>query len=103
MKTYEMHQAKGERITVSSLAQARKVMADFKPFADKFLVEVNGTTSVEDEPFAFLERIATRWNANHEVMKTMEADEELYLAERKAADIARAQAIKEMASLLRDD
>ena len=77
MKIYEMHQAKGERITVSSLAQAQEVMADFEPFADKFLAEVERATSVEDEPFAFLQRIATRWNANYEVWKAMEADEEL--------------------------
>ena len=33
----------------------------------------------------------------------MEADEELQLAERKAADIERARAIKEMARKCRDD
>ena len=103
MKIYEMHQAKGERITVSSLAQAQQVMADFEPFADRFLAEVERATSVEDEPFAFLQRIATRWNANYEVWKAMEADEELQLADRKTADIERAQAIKEMARKCRDN
>ena len=103
MKIYEMHLAKGERIPVSSLGEAQRVMADFEPFADKFLAEVERATSVHDESFAFLQRIATRWNANYEVWKVMEADEELQLAERKTADIKRARAIKEMARKLRDD
>lgn len=102
MKTYDMHQANGERITVSSLAQAQQVMANFEPFADKFLAEVDKVTSVEDEPFGLLQRIATRWNANYEIWQAMEADEELRLAERKATDIGRAQAIKEMARKCRD-
>ena len=103
MKIYEMHQAKGERITVSSLAQAQQVMADFEPFADKFLAEVERATSVEDEPFAFLQRIATRWNANYEVWKVMDADDELKLVEMKAADTQRAQAIRDMARKCRDN
>lgn len=103
MKIYEMHQAKGERITVSNLAQAKQVMAGFEPFVDRFLAEIDGAKSVEDEQFAFLQRIATRWNANYEVWQAMEADEELQLAERKAADVERARAIKEMARKCRDD
>ena len=78
-------------------------MADFEPFADRFLAEVNKTTSIGDQPFAFLEHLATRWNASYEVWKAMEADEELQLFDRKTADIKRAQAIKEMARRCRDD
>ena len=97
MKTYKMHQATGEQVTVYSLAQAQQVLAGFEIFADRLLIEVKKATSIDDEAFALLQCVTTRWNANYEVWKAMEADEELQLAERKAADIECAQNIKEMA------
>jgi len=102
MKTYEMIQANSEKITVSSMEQANRVMAGFEPYADKFLADVGATTSIDDELFAFFQRIAVRWNANYEVWKVMDADDELKLVEMKAADTQRAQAIRDMARKCRD-
>lgn len=103
MKSYEMIQANGEKATISSSAEARQVMAGFEPFADRFLADIDSVTSVDAASFAFLQRIADRWDTNCNVLKALEADGELMLAEKKAADIKLAQAIKEMARQCRDE
>lgn len=100
MKSYEMIQANGEKITVSSPAEARQVMAGFEPFADRFLAEVETVTSVDAESFAFLQRVADRWNTNHEIFEKIEA--EGTLAEKKAVETERARAMKEMARKCKD-
>ena len=97
MKIYELQQATGEPVAVSSLAQAREVLAEFELQADRFLAEVESTTSVEDEPFDFWQRVEARWNANLQIWETMEADEDLQFADRKATHIKSAQAIRDMA------
>ena len=48
-------------------------MAGFEPFADRFLAEVDTVTSVDAESFAFLQRVADRWNRNHKIFETIEA------------------------------
>ena len=103
MRSYEMIQANGEKTVISSTAEARQVMAGFEPFADRFLTEVETVTSVDVESFAFLQRIADRWDTNYNVFKALEANSELMLAEKKAAETERALAIKEMARKCRDD
>ncbi|MBD59840.1 MAG: hypothetical protein CL808_06935 [Citromicrobium sp.] len=100
MKSYEMIQANGEKIAVSSTAEARQVMAGFEPFADRFLAEVDTVTSVDAESFAFLQRVADRWNRNHRIFEKIEA--EGALAEKKAAETERARTMKEMARKCRE-
>jgi hypothetical protein len=95
-----MIQANGEKIAVSSIAEARRVMAGFEPFADRFLAEVDTVTSVDAESFAFLQRVGDRWNTNHKIFEEIEAERKL--AEKKAAETERALALKEMARSCRE-
>lgn len=102
MKTYTLSEGNGTMVPVSSMSDALQVMARFEPYVDKFLGECVSVTSLEAEPFAFIQRVAARWNANCEVLKDMEADGDLKLAEKKEAETQRALAIKRMASKCRD-
>lgn len=102
MKTYNMTEANGAAIGVSSTAEAHQVMAGFEPFANKFLAEIDPVTSVNAELFAFLQRVAVRWDTNCKVLRDIEADDDLMLAEKKKTEKERATAIRDMARKCRE-
>lgn len=98
--SYVLHDPFGKSEEVHTLMRALEICANFAEVAALGLTEIEEACSTESRIFPVFDEIAKHWDDNAAVIRRMESDPAVQLAEAKAKYRTIAQDILEMAQAI---